>query len=244
MAKIGLQLYSIKEIASRNFLGAIEQAAVSGYDGVEFAGFFETPAKKVLKCLEDNGIVPCGSHTSIDIITGDFNKTVEYNKAIGNDYIVIPWIPEEMRNSREAWLFTAEKFNELNEKLKKYAMKLGYHNHAFEFEKFNGQYGYDILAENISDDIILEMDLYWVEYPGLSAVEYVKKYKSRLELLHVKDLADDKTSVEIGSGSINFKKIVEQANKTKWFIVEQEHFTIPQEESIKISAAYLGGLVK
>ncbi|MBN1624169.1 MAG: sugar phosphate isomerase/epimerase [Clostridia bacterium] len=244
MAKIGLQLYSIKEIASKNFLGAIELAAGSGYKGVEFAGFFDTPAKEVMKCLESNNISPCGSHTSIDLITDEFDKTVEYNLAIGNEYIVIPWIPEEMRNSRDSWLSTAERLNALNEKLKKNNLKLGYHNHAFEFEEFNGEYGFDILAENTSDDIILEMDLYWVEYPGLSAVEYVKKYRNRLELLHIKDLAEDRTSTEIGNGKIDFAKIVEAADATEWFIVEQEHFIIPQDKSIKISSEYLGGLIK
>jgi sugar phosphate isomerase/epimerase len=244
MAKIGLQLYSIKEIASKNFFGAIELAAASGYDGVEFAGFFDTPAKELVKCMQDNNIVPCGSHTSIDLLTDEFEKTVEYNLAIGNKYIVVPWIPENMRDSRDAWLATAEKFNKLNEKLKRNKLKFGYHNHAFEFELFNGKYGYDIFAENTSKDIILEIDLYWVEYPGLSAVEYVKKYRNRLELLHIKDLAEDKTSTEIGKGKIDFRQIIEDATDTDWHIVEQEHFTIPQEESIKISSEYLRGLLK
>jgi len=244
MSKIGLQLYSIKEIASVNFPGAIELAAASGYHGVEFAGFFNTPAEEVLRCLQKNNMEPCGSHTSIDILTAEFEKTVEYNIAIGNEYIVVPWIPEEMRNSRDAWLSTAEKFNGLNDRLKTHKLKLGYHNHAFEFEKFGDKYGFDIFAENTSSDILLEIDLYWVEYPGLSAEEYVKRYKDRLELLHVKDLAEDRTSTEIGSGKIDFTEIVEEAGDTKWFIVEQEHFVIPQDKSIAISREYLGGLLK
>lgn len=243
MSKIGLQLYSIKEIASKDFLGAIGLAAKSGYNGVEFAGFFDTPASKVLECLKTNGIEPCGSHTSIDLITSDFERTVEYNVAIGNKYIVVPWIPEDMRNSRDAWLSTAEKFNKLNDRLKKFNLSLGYHNHAFEFEKFGDDYGFDIFAKNTSGDILLEIDLYWVEYPGLSALEYVRKYKDRLTLLHVKDLAKDRTSTEIGSGTIDFEAIIKESPATEWFIVEQEHFKIPQEESIRISSDYVRGLL-
>ena len=243
MARIGLQLYSIKEISSIDFLGAIRLAANSGYEGIEFAGFFDTPAEDLVKCMEENNIVPCGSHTSIDLLESNFDATVEYNQAIGNKYIIVPWIPEEMRNSRIAWLETAKRFNELNARLKENGIRFGYHNHAFEFEKYDGSYGFDIFAENTDSDLLLEIDLYWVEYPGLSAVEYTKKYKDRLELLHIKDIADDKTSTEIGSGNIDWHKVAEEAEETDWFIVEQEHFTIPQEESIAMSCRYLKELL-
>lgn len=244
MAKIGLQLYSIKEISAKSLFDAIKLASDSGYDGVEFAGFFETPSAELKKYMDSIGMLPCGSHTGINILENDLNKTMEYNLEIGNDFIVVPSLPEEMRNSREAWLETAETFNRMNEKITANGLKLGYHNHAFEFEMFEGEYGYDIFAGNTSDDIILEIDTYWVEHPGLSSIEYVKKYKNRIELLHVKDIADDMRNTEIGNGNIDFIGITEIAVDTDWFIVEQENFDIPQEESIKKSCSYLKGILK
>jgi sugar phosphate isomerase/epimerase len=176
MAKTGLQLYSIKEISTINLFDAIKLASDSGYDGVEFAGFFDVPAKDVKRYMDSIGMLPCGSHTGIGPLENDLDKIMEYNLEIGNDFIVVPSLPEEMRNSRKAWLETAEKFNRLNEKITKNGLKLGYHNHAFEFELFDGDYGFDIFAGNTSDEIILEIDTYWVEHPGLSSTEYVKKY--------------------------------------------------------------------
>ena len=244
MSKIGLQLYSIKEIAQKDFFGAIKLTADSGYDGIEFAGYFDTPASELKNVLSYNGIIACGCHTGINQLEIDFDAMVEYNLEIGNKNIVIPFLPEEMRNSRDAWLATAEKMNKLNEMLKKHGIRLGYHNHAFEFEKFDGIYGYDILAANTSSEILLEIDTFWVEYPGEDAVEYVKKYQDRLDLLHIKDMDGNKVSTEIGNGTLDFPAIIKAAEKTEWFIVEQEHFSIPQPEAIKISCDYLKGVVK
>jgi len=244
MAKIGLQLYSIKEISENNFFGAIKLTADSGYEGIEFAGYFGTSAKELKKVLNDTGLEACGSHTGFEPLENDFSKTVEYNLEIGNKYIIVPWIPEEMRNTAYSWERTAEKMNRMNDRLKKHGIKFGYHNHAFEFQKFNGIFGYDILAANTDSDILLEIDTYWVEYSGESALEYVKKYKDRLDLIHIKDMDDNKANTEIGAGNMDFPAIIAAASETDWFIVEQEAYSIPMEQSIKISCNYLKGIVK
>ncbi|MBN2558279.1 MAG: sugar phosphate isomerase/epimerase [Clostridia bacterium] len=243
MAKIGLQLYSIKEIAEKDFFGAIRLAAECGYKGVEFAGFFESSAADVKKILDSEGLKACGSHTSIDLLENDFENTAEYNLAIGNKYIVIPAIPRDMYGSRDAWLRTAEKLNGLSEKLRERGLMLGYHNHAYEFEDIEGEYGYDILAKATSRDILLEIDTYWVAWPGLDVAEYVRKYKDRLELIHIKDMDEKRNSTEAGSGTIDFRTIVKDAKMTEWFIVEQEHFSMPQEDSIRKSCSYLKGII-
>ena len=244
MAKTGLQLYSIKEISEKDFQGAIKLTAECGYDGIEFAGFFNTPAKELKNIMDSYGLEACGSHTGLELLEKDFNKTVEYNFEIGNQYIVIPGISPEMCNSRDAWLKTAERFTDLSENLNTHGIKLGYHNHAFEFEKFDGEYGFDIFAKNTSPDILLEIDTFWVVYAGADVHEYVRKYKNRLELIHIKDMDNKKVSTEVGSGNIDFKEIVEKSDKTKWFIVEQENFAIPMEKSIKISCDYLKGIIE
>ena len=81
-------------------------------------------------------------------------------------------------------------------------------------------------------------------YAGADVHEYVKKYKNRLELIHIKDMDNSRVSTEVGSGNIDFKEIAEKADKTKWFIVEQENFTIPMKKSIKISCDYLKGIIE
>jgi len=248
MSKIGLQLYSLKELAQKDFLGTVEKVAKIGYDGIEFAGFFNVPSKELKKVLDSNGISACGSHTGINLLINDLDNVIQYNLEIGNSYIICPGLPENMRNSADAWKKTAELFNEIGAKCKDYNIQFGYHNHAIEFNMFDGKYGYDILAENTVPDLVcLEVDTFWVEYAGLKSVDVMNKYPDRLPLLHIKEMKSltEKVNTEIGKGIMNFKEIIALGKKygTKWYIVEQEYFEIPQLQSIEDSLNYLRGLI-
>ena len=249
MAKIGLQLYSIKELTEKDFFGSLEKVAKIGYQGVEFAGFFGAPASELKKVLDDLGIVPCGSHTGIDALEEELNRVIDYNLEIGNQYIICPGLPEHMRDSYDAYLKLADKFNEIGQKCKDQGIQFGYHNHDVEFQKFNGEYGLDILLSNTQPDLVhMELDTFWVEYAGLKSVDFMKKYpKQHSSLIHIKDMKslDEKISTEVGNGIMDFVEIINLAKElgTKWYIVEQEEFEMPQLESIEKSLEYLNNII-
>lgn len=249
MSKIGLQLYSIKELTEKDFLGTLREVGEIGYDGVEFAGFFNTPAKELKKVMDDIGLVPCGSHTAVDLLKEDLDNVIEYNLEINNPYIICPSLPKEMCDSADAYKETAQLFNEIGQKCKDNGLQFGYHNHAFEFEKFDGQYGLDILLSNTDPQLVqMELDTYWVEYAGLKSVDFMNKYSEHFKtLIHIKDMKslEDKVNTEIGKGVIDFKEIVQVAKDLgiQWYIVEQEAFDIPQLDSIKESLEYLRGIL-
>lgn len=249
MRRIGLQLYSIKELTEKDFFGTLSKVAKIGYDGVEFAGFFDTPASELKKVLDDSGIVPCGSHTGIDVLKEDLNKVLDYNLEIKNPYIICPGLPEHMRDSYDAYMRTADEFNEIGQRCKDQGIQFGYHNHDIEFEEFKGQRGLDILLSNTDTDLVhMELDTFWVEYTGLKSVDFMKKYpKQHSSFIHIKDMKDwdNKINTEIGSGVMDFIEITNLAKKlgTKWYIVEQEEFDIPQLESIEKSLNYLRNIL-
>lgn len=244
MGKIGLQLYSIRESLAKDFIGGLHKVSKIGYDGVEFAGFYDVPAETLKKTLDETGLEPCGSHTPVKLLKDSLDDVIEYNLAIGNKYIICPAVPVDMRDSEDAWLRTAELFNKIGRKCKENGLLFGYHNHAHEFTQFNGKYGFDILCENTDPGLMfIEIDTFWVEYTGLRSIDFMKKYSDRLLLLHIKDMKswDDRVSTEVGSGVVNIKEICEYGKKfgTQWYIVEQENFDKPQEQSIKESLEYL-----
>jgi len=248
MAKIGLQLYSIKELTEKDFFGSLEKVAKIGYQGVEFAGFFDAPASELKKVLDDLGIVPCGSHTGINALEEELNRVIDYNLEIGNQYVICPGLPEHMRNSYDAYMRLADKFNDIGRKCKEQGIQFAYHNHDFEFEKYNGEYGLDILLSNTDPDLVhMELDTFWVEYAGLKSVDFMRKYpKQHSSLIHIKDMKslDEKISTEVGNGIMDFVEILNLAKElgTKWYIVEQEEFEISQLESIEKSLNYLKGI--
>jgi sugar phosphate isomerase/epimerase len=111
---------------------------------VEFFGRFTHTAQEIKAALDETGLVCVGWHTPhnkvFPIDAADMlMSTITYNKILGNAEIVIPWIPEEMRNSKETWISTAKTFNLAAEKLAEYGMKLAYHNHSEEFQKVDGE---------------------------------------------------------------------------------------------------------
>ncbi|NLO82541.1 MAG: sugar phosphate isomerase/epimerase [Clostridiales bacterium] len=249
MEGIGLQLYSIKELTEKDLIGALKEVARIGYDGVEFAGFFDTPAKELKKALNDLNLKPCGSHTGIDLLQNKLEDVIQYNLEIGNSYIVCPGLPPHMRDSADAYRRLADLFNQIGQQCKRHGIQFAYHNHDFEFQKFNGEYGLDILLSNTDPDLVhMELDTFWVEYCGLKSVDFMRKYRQQCSsLIHIKDLKsmDEKISTEIGKGIMDFVEIVELGKELgiKWYIVEQEEFEIPQLESIQISLEYLRSIL-
>jgi len=106
---IALQLYSVREDCARDLRKTLEEVASMGYEGVEFAGYYGRTAGELRDMLKDLGLKVAGTHIGIDTLLGDkLKQTIEFNKTLGNRFLIVPWIPENMRNSKEAWLKTAK----------------------------------------------------------------------------------------------------------------------------------------
>ena len=136
---VGLQLYSVRKDCAEDFPGTVAKVAQMGYDGVEFAGYYDYTAKDLRKLLEDNGLKCCGTHAQWATLQDDqLAATIEYNKTIGNKYLIVPWLDPNTHTTKQAWLDTAKKFNELAEKVRPHGMMVGYHNHAHEFKPVDG----------------------------------------------------------------------------------------------------------
>ena len=138
---VALQLYSVREDCAKNFVKVLEDVAKMGYQGVEFAGYWNMSARDLRKVLDDNGLKCAGTHIGIPTLLGaELEKTVAFNKEIGNKFLIVPGLPEEYRKDHDAWKKTAGIFNEISDKLKKHGMKTGYHNHHIEFGQTDGNF--------------------------------------------------------------------------------------------------------
>jgi hypothetical protein len=110
---VGVQLYSVRHECEKDLPGTIQKVAKMGYKGVEFAGYYGRDAKTLRKLLDDTGLVCCGTHTQIDTLLGDeLPKTIEFNKTIGNKFLIAPGLPGKYRSSRKAWQETAKLFTQ------------------------------------------------------------------------------------------------------------------------------------
>ena len=237
MEKTALQLYSVKELTSKDFLGTIKKVAEIGYDGVEFAGFFNTSAKDLKNALDEYGLKAAGSHEGINKLRDTLDDVISYNIAIENPYVICPGLPRDMVSSLDKIKETCELFNKIGEKCYENGLSFGYHNHDFEFTKVENKYIFDLFMEYTDPKLMfIELDTFWVEYSDLKSVDIIKKYGERCRLLHIKEMKSltEKVNAEIGTGVMDFKAITDMGKKykTQWYIVEQEYFEIPYIQSI------------
>lgn len=238
---IALQLYSVREDCRKNFKETLEKVAEMGYEGVEFAGFYGWSAEKLRDLLDDWGLKIAGAHIGIDSLLGEnFEKTIKFHRTLGNKYLIVPGLPENWRNSRDAWLRTAKTFNELAGKLKIYDMRIGYHNHTVEFQRFNSETGWDLFFKNTVSDVIMQLDTGNAMHGGLSnsdLLNILRRYPGRAITIHLKEYSSKERYALIGEGEVDWKNILrtcETIGGTEWYIVEQESYKYPPLKCVEI----------
>jgi sugar phosphate isomerase/epimerase len=253
--RVGLQLYTVRDLMKADFDGTIAKVAAIGYKEVEFAGYFGRTGQQVRAACDKNGLEPISTHVQYDELDDKFPSVIETSKTIGLKYIVCPWIPEDLRKSPDIWKQAAAKFNHCGEQSKKAGLQFAYHNHWFEFLPVDGKLPYDALLKECDGNLVkMEMDLCWITAAGGDPLKYFNLYPGRFPLVHVKDLkklpvitaggsqnfGDTVDLTSVGSGIIDWKRIFAQSEKAgiKHYIVEHDKPEVPFD-SITKSYEYL-----
>ena len=257
--KIGLQLYTVRDLMKQDFDGTLAKVAAIGYKEVEFAGYFDHSPKDVRAAVDRRGLTAPSAHIDYKSLGEKFPEVIEAAKVVGHEYLVNPWIEEEIRKQPDGWKHAAETFNRAGEACKKAGIQFAYHNHWFEFLPVNGKLPYDLLLTECDPNLVkMELDLCWITVGGQDPLKYFDRYPGRFPLVHVKDVkrvpsvtaggAQDfgssmKDMTEVGSGIIDWKKIFAQSDKAgiKHYFVEHDNPKKPLE-SIKKSYDYLASL--
>ena len=239
--KVGIQMYSIRNFYYQNPAEAFKFIKDCGYDAVEMYGDATMSAEELKKLFDDAGLECCGWHSQWHYMAKPdmLEMFASYNKVINNNYLIIPWIPPEVRLDREGWLKTAEKLNEIAKRLKDYGMYTGLHSHADEFKFITGdssnEYPWDIIAKNTVNDVVLQLDMGNTYHTGVEPVAVLKKYPQRAQTVHIKPFSLTKGSVvQIGEDDIDWVETVkfcEEQGNTDYYIVEYGD----EEDKIKSS---------
>ncbi|CAN5374000.1 sugar phosphate isomerase/epimerase [soil metagenome] len=244
---VGIQLYSVREDMKKDPKGTMQQIAEIGYKDVEHANyvdgkFYVYSPGEFKKVLDDLGLSMSSGHTvlkrdhynaSQKEFTDEWKKLVDDAAVVGQIYVISPSMEESARRSYDDLVSFMEVFNKSGELCQKAGMKFGYHNHAFEFsERLNNQTLYDIILKNTDPDLVVhQLDIGNMVGGGGEAMEILKRYPGRFELMHVKDVIpvnDSKyESTIIGTGRVGTKEVMDWGRKsggTRHFVVEQEAY--------------------
>ncbi len=245
---VALQLYSVRKDCASDFIGTLRKVSEIGYEGVEFAGYYGMEAEDLKKNLDEMGLKVAGTHTKIDTLLGDeLQKTIEFNSIIGNRFLIVPGLPKENTESKEAWSKTADLFNEISEKIKPYGMRTGYHNHWTEFKPVDGEIPWDIFFGKTRNDVIMQLDTGNGMKGGGDPLEILKKYPGRAVTIHLKEFSSTNDKAIIGEGEVNWKEILnlcETGGKTEWYIIEQESYAYPPIDCVRLCLQNLKRMLK
>lgn len=246
---IGLQLYSLREDAARDFIGVLKSVADMGYAGVEFAGYGGLAASRLRNLLGDLGLKVAGSHVGFHELNEKLDEVVDFNREIGNHYLVCPAAPRELlaEGGSAEWKAFAQQMSEIGAKVKEQGLQLAYHNHAWEFKTLDGEYALDIFYANVEpSNVLAELDLGWIFHAGVDPVAYLHKFKGRCPLVHVKDFKQDGPQTEVGTGDVDLAGIVATGPTVgvKWYIIETEEYNMAPVDSVRIGLENLRAVIK
>jgi sugar phosphate isomerase/epimerase len=248
---IGLQLYSLRSDMKKDVPGTLAAVGEMGYKFVETAGYgdgkiYGLDPVEFKKLCKKNGLQVLGAHSGQAVPTKEkWDETMEWwdtciaaHKKAGVKWIVQPFMDKVGYESLDGVKRYCEYFNAVGEKCNAAGIRFGYHNHDKEFTTvFEGKPVYDWMME-LTDPkkVMFQLDLYWIDHGGKSALDYFDKYPGRFDLWHIKD------EKELGaSGKMDFATTFTERKKSgaKYGIVEVERYDFKPLVSVEKSLDYL-----
>ncbi len=244
---VGLQLYSLRDAMGKNVPGTMKKVGAMGYSILETAGYGDgklygyAPAE-FKKMAADLGMQVTGAHLGRDYTKATEKEVLDWWRTAldaqaeaGCSYAVQPSFP--IGTTLDDIKLYCDYFTKVGELAKARGLRFGFHNHAKEFEKINGQVIFDyMLANTDPNNVMFELDVYWAVKGGVDPVDYINKYAGRIPLLHIKD-----ETVIGASGTVDFKAIFDAgyANGVESYFVEVERYTSSPEKDVQASFTYL-----
>jgi sugar phosphate isomerase/epimerase len=226
---VGIQLYSVRTEMPKDVAGNLKKLAKMGYQGVEFAGYYDLKPDVLRKMLDDAGLKCAGAHTGLNTLEGDaFEKTVAMNKALGTDRMIIPHA--DMKD----YANVIKRINAIYTRAKAAGMRLGFHNHTGEFALLDGKTYFDLIFEQTPQDFLAQIDIGWAFAAKQDVPALLRKYAKRIETVHVKEFKTNDRKAPVGEGEVKWPPIfdlMEKETSVQWYIVEQEDYMIGPMES-------------
>ncbi len=238
IARVGLQLYTVRSLADKDLPGTLAQVARIGYKEVELAGLYNRSAAEVHDLLSKNGLAAPSTHVPLSAIERDSAKTFADAKTLGHQWITVPSLPQMKLDTVDDWKAVAKRFNAAGAQVKGGGFRFAYHNYNAELRNLGGgTTPLDVLASETDPSLVsFEMDLYWVVNGGGDPLAFLARHPGRYKMLHVKDSAGpEHKMMDVGAGQIDFKAIFARAKGVEHYFVEHDE---PADPIASIAASY------
>ena len=270
----GLQLWSVRTELEADPAGTLQKIAAMGYREVELYELPQSPAEFKRHCA-DAGLSIVGGHFYLQSISD--RRTIDTVLQLGMRYVIVVFPTLRSLSSRDIsamsvheltplyekisaddYQWNAEQFNRVGAAIKRHGLQLGYHNHAVDLKRFGHRSGYDILIDRTDPSLVVfEMDCGHMIHAGADPMAYLRKYPTRIQLLHLKDLEpgfgisstieteEKDTNAELGKGVIDWKALFQVAargNVKHYFVEHEGKMAHAPMESVANSLTFLNSI--
>lgn len=186
--QITVQLYSVRELASRDYAGTIRALAATGFGCVEPAGYPGTTAQDAARLFQDLGLKAPSAHTGLPIGERK-NALIEEALLMGHRYLITGCPPGfgENYTSLDRIKALADLYAEAAQNLAPHGLQVGYHNHDWDLVTVEGRHAHQVFLENTPDTVLYEADVFWISRAGLDPAAFIRELGPRGKVLHFKD---------------------------------------------------------
>lgn len=259
-SQIAVQMYTVRDhTRTASDLGqALEKIRAIGYEAVQLSAVGamngpdpEVDAKQARRMLDDNGLRCIATHRSWDDLANRTDAEIEFHRTLDCDFTAIGGIPKGYGEGGAAGFrrFT-EDARPIIDRLGAAGIRLGYHNHAFEFMRVGPgrQTLYDLLIEAGDARLLLELDVYWADHAGVNPVRLMERCRGRMPVIHVKDKEispeGQPVMVPIGEGNLDWDGIIPACREAgvEWYAVEQDECRRDPFDCLRSSFQFLTGM--
>jgi sugar phosphate isomerase/epimerase len=217
-----------------------------GYEGVELAGLGPIEPPHLARLLRDAGLAASSAHVRWERLRDETDSVLEDCRMWQCDHVAVPVLPTEYRNAAGYARFGAEA-GEVAGRLGSAGIRLSYHNHSFELERFGSESGLELLFGASGPVLGAQIDTYWIQHGGGSPAGWIRRLRGQVPTAHLKDMVvidGEPAMAEIGEGNLDWADVLHACEEagTGLLIVEQDVCRRDPFESLAISRRSLATL--
>ncbi|GAB3643770.1 sugar phosphate isomerase/epimerase family protein [Spirosoma arcticum] len=251
----GMVSYTYRNSFKNNVAATLDTIKALGITDMEFSNLFGQTATELRKLLDERGMKCSSFGVGYPDLQTKLGEVGQNAKTLGAQFVRVAWIPHKGSFTPELAKQTVADFNQFGKQLRDdFGLTFCYHNHGFEFEKYENGTLFDYIVQNTDPQYVsFEMDILWTVFPGQDPVALLDKYGKRFKLMHLKDLRKGivgnlsggtpvENDVALGTGQINLPAVLKAAKRAgvQHYYIEDESPSIATQ--VPQSIAYLKNL--
>jgi sugar phosphate isomerase/epimerase len=211
--RIGLELYSVRDVMRRDPERTLAAVRAIGYTDVELLwsqGNFGRTPQQVRASLDHEGLRAPSAHISPAVILVGWERSLDVAKRLGHEYLIVPSFTADTQRSLDDWRDWADRFNAAGAVARRVGIWLAFHNEPDHMKPIDGVVPYDVFVERTDPSVVrLQLDIGNMAQGGGDPFAYLERHRDRYWSFHIKDVvADHSHDTELGKGVLDIRRFL------------------------------------